>query len=115
MKPAKSLDLFGNSTFVGTAAEPSTNILRTIRNRMLPSDKLTFQMADSCPERARLSKPVIDAISATYRIKAEWEKAKENRSENAGALAVELQKAREGERAAERALREHVEQHRCQS
>jgi rRNA-processing protein FCF1 len=58
---------------------------------------------------------VIAAVAETYRVKAEYDTAKRKRADNADALATALQVARKSERDAERALREHLEQHGCQA
>jgi hypothetical protein len=66
-----------------------------------------------CAERAALSGPVIDAITETWHAKAAYDEAKRKNAGNADALAAALFKARDAERAALRALREHIERHGC--
>jgi hypothetical protein len=66
-----------------------------------------------CVERANLSRAVVDAITESYRAKGDYDKAKQKQAANVDALATALLKARAEERAAERALREHVEQDGC--
>jgi hypothetical protein len=68
---------------------------------------------ESCAERSSLSRAVVDAVAETYRAKAAYEMAKRNRADNVDVRAGALQKARASERAAERALQEHFEQHGC--
>ena len=68
---------------------------------------------ERCTERAKLSKPVIDAIAEVYRAKAEYDSAKLKRAANEAELAVALRKAMEAERAAHRAFGQHVTEHGC--
>lgn len=70
---------------------------------------------DACPERAAVSKPVVDAITEVYRAKAEYDAAKQKHAANVEALAATLQKARNAERGANRSLAEHIKQHGCKS
>ena len=67
-----------------------------------------------CPERAILSKLVLDVVAEVYRVKAEYDSAKQKRSTNASALALALERARASEAAATRALSNHIKQHGCQ-
>jgi hypothetical protein len=55
----------------------------------------------------------MDAIDEFWRLNAAYDSAKQNQADNVDALATALEKAREVERAAARALREHIEQHGC--
>jgi hypothetical protein len=69
---------------------------------------------ERCPERSRLSRPVVDAIAEVYRAKAAHDTAKQKRADNEHELAIALRKARDAERAAERALGEHIMEHGCE-
>ena len=66
---------------------------------------------ESCPERRALAHAVVAAIAETYRAKAEHDMAKRKRLGTVDSQAVMLFNARAAERAAERALREHINQH----
>jgi hypothetical protein len=67
---------------------------------------------DACEDRASLSRDVVDAV-AVYRAKTDYDSSKQKCAPDIDALAVELQKARGAERAAVRALDDHVKQHGC--
>ena len=79
------------------------------------ADILIRMATERCAERARLSRPVIDAIAEVYRAKAAYYSAKQKRADNEVELAVGLRKAREAERAAERTLGEHIKAHGCKA
>jgi hypothetical protein len=66
-----------------------------------------------CAERARLSRPVVNAIAEVHRAKEAYDAAKQKRAENVDALEVALQKARQAGRAAKHAFAEHTA-HGCQ-
>ena len=68
---------------------------------------------ERCPERKALSRNVADAISGVYAARGHYEKAMQIRKPDAGALQNALTQARNTQRAADRALREHIEQHGC--
>ena len=68
-----------------------------------------------CPERARLGKPVVDAITEAYRAKTAYDSAREKHAANVASLATNLRRARDAERAATRALADHIKQHGCRS
>jgi hypothetical protein len=51
---------------------------------------------EECSERAQLSKPLVDAVAEVHRLK------------------TALMKARQAERAARRALADHIAAHGCQ-
>lgn len=70
---------------------------------------------DPCPERSTLSKAVADAVTVTYRAKGKYDMANEKQADNVGQLGDVLSKATAAERAAERALQEHIEQHGCEA
>jgi putative SOS response-associated peptidase YedK len=69
----------------------------------------------SCPERLRLGGKVSDSINRVYRLKEQYDAARalKNLPHSLHDLLISLQAARADELAAERAYREHVEQHRC--
>jgi hypothetical protein len=68
---------------------------------------------EPCAERARLSRPVLDAIAESSRAKEAYDAGRQGKVGNLVGLANALYEAREAEREAERAFREHVEQHGC--
>jgi hypothetical protein len=68
---------------------------------------------DLCADRARPSQPVLDAIAESTRAKEAYDAARQKKLGHLVALANALYEAREAERAAECALREHIEQHGC--
>jgi hypothetical protein len=67
-----------------------------------------------CTERAHLSRIAADALDELFRAKTAYDSAKRERAENGSALGLALSKARGTERAAARALAEHIAAHRCQ-
>jgi hypothetical protein len=70
-------------------------------------------MPQVCPERAKLSKTVVDAIAEVYRAAEAYDTAKRNRNGNVNELATALATARKAERAANRAFGEHIKAHGC--
>jgi hypothetical protein len=70
---------------------------------------------EACDERAGLSQAVVDAVSKGYRAREEYEAAKQKRSANTDPLAAALQRARESERVAVRALDDHTKKHSCKA
>ena len=70
---------------------------------------------DRCPDRLRLSQSVVGTLELTYKIKARLDAARPKRNPGHEALLMaELGATRAVERTAERALRQHIEQHQCQ-
>jgi len=69
--------------------------------------------SDNCPERLRFSNVVAAAISKTYKAKADYDVARKAKRSDVDPLASVLAEARSDQREAERALREHIEQHKC--
>ena len=67
-----------------------------------------------CAERAQLSRIATEAIAKVYRAKAAYDTAKQKRAENLSAIGLVLLKAKGAERAAARALAEHITAHGCQ-
>jgi hypothetical protein len=67
-----------------------------------------------CAERAQLSRIAADALDELFRVKVAYDTAKQKRAENVSALGLVLSKARGTERAAARALAEHITAHGCQ-
>ena len=61
-----------------------------------------------CPERVRLGRKVAETISAVHSLKDEFSESPKDAS-----LAILLDQARTAQREAERALRNHIREHRC--
>ena len=72
-------------------------------------------MSEKCPERSRLSKPVVESVAEVYRAKDAYDTAKLNSDENVNDLATALMKARKAERIATKALGAHIKEHGCKS
>jgi hypothetical protein len=70
-------------------------------------------MADTCAQRLKLASLLSAAIGEKCRAKADLDAAKRNGAD-ARALFLALSLARSKERAAQRCLRDHVEQHACE-
>jgi hypothetical protein len=67
----------------------------------------------TCPVRKFLSKAVMDAINKSYLVRQDYELAQ--REINSDSLAATLQVLAEAERAALRALEQHIKQHGCKT
>jgi hypothetical protein len=70
-------------------------------------------MEERCADRLTLSENVASAIEAVYRTRESYKFAVAQKADKADELRVALSQAREVERIAEGALREHIEQHGC--
>jgi hypothetical protein len=66
-----------------------------------------------CAERAQFSRIATEAIDELFRAKAAYDRAQQKRAENLSALGLVLLKAKGAERAAARALAEHIAAHDC--
>lgn len=66
-----------------------------------------------CPVRLKLSEAVVAAVKETYRTSADYKAALAKKTGDSIACAVALSEARDRERAAERGLRDHIEEHGC--
>ena len=69
--------------------------------------------ARPCPVRWQLSESVIDSIAASYKAKAVYDLAHSQTQAAMVAAASALTAARGAQLRAEKALREHIEQHGC--
>ena len=70
-------------------------------------------MESLCQERLALARKVSEAITTVYWLREEQEAAKARKDGKADEFREALMHAREIQRKAERALREHIEQHGC--
>ena len=68
---------------------------------------------DFCQARLDLAKALIDARAISYKAKAAYDAARKWKEVEPVDYASALMTARANERQAERALREHIEQHKC--
>jgi hypothetical protein len=69
---------------------------------------------EACKERTGLSQAVVDAVAKVYGAKKDYDSAKQKRAVDATPAAA-LQRARDAERLAVRALEDHIKQHGCKA
>jgi hypothetical protein len=70
-------------------------------------------LSDCCPVRTELGKKLANAIQDAYRLRADSE-ATQRGTDKQTALLDLLQKARQDQRNAQRALSDHVKEHGCE-
>jgi hypothetical protein len=72
-------------------------------------------MPNDCAEYLRIADTLTAAVAAVYKARREYDSAKKANAGDTSPLQAALTQARQSELAAIRALKDHVDTHRCQA